>query len=779
MVTSSKSIPAIKIVASLLAGAAPVTGWAQAAPPAETPAANENGLQDIVVTAQRRSQSLSDVGVSVSTVSGNDLTVRGMTSASDLFKAVPGFTAADSSLNVPVYSLRGVGLNDSSLASNSTVAVSVDEVPLPYTAMTSGAILDLQRIEVLKGPQGTLYGQNSTGGAINYIANKPSQKQEAGLQVGFGRFNTFTAEGYVSGPLSNNLTVRLAGNTTQAGPWQRSYTRNDTLGSVHRAAGRLTLEWKPTDTLTIDILANGWVDKSDSLAFQATAFRAQSPANIGRLPQVFGAPLAPADARAADWAPGNNYARNDRFYQLGAKIEWDVFDGVKLSSISAYSQYNADAYIDRDGIVARNFQTPVLGHIKSRYTELRLSKDTSKVQWSFGGNYRNDDIFDFQRNDITEATNAVAQNLPNYFADVRASQKVETYALFADGEYRFTPQISAVGGVRYTVDKRDFHGCSADPGTGILVPVYRNISNTFRTRAGLPLLPASAFQPGACLSLNAQFEPGEAVGRLKEDNVSFHGGINFKPAPGYLLYASFARGYKSGSFPTLGAAFQVGYEPAKQEKLDAWEVGFKTTMFDHTLRLNGAAFYYDYENKQLRGRILDAVFGSLSKFINIPKSRVYGAELEGAWMPVRGLTINGAVSYIKTEVLDFIGIDLFSQTVNFKGQSLNYTPKWSANLGADYRWEMGSKTLFAGGDLVYRSRTSGFLGNDPDLNIDPYTTLDLRAGVEWANSAWRFTVWGNNVTNKYYWNSVNRGSDTIIRAAAKPVTYGATLAFKY
>ena len=182
---------------------------------------SSSGIAEIIVTAQKRQQSVNDVPISITTASGSDLLSKGITSTADLAKIVPGLSAPPSPYNVPVYSLRGVGFYESSLSASPTVAVYTDEVPLPFSAMTKAASLDVERVEVLKGPQGTLFGNNTTGGAINYIANKPTDKFEAGFDLSYGRFNTFDFQGFVSGALTEGLNARIAARTIQSGDWQK------------------------------------------------------------------------------------------------------------------------------------------------------------------------------------------------------------------------------------------------------------------------------------------------------------------------------------------------------------------------------------------------------------------------------------------------------------------------------------------------------------------------------------------------------------------------------
>src|SRR5882672_3581479 len=180
------------------------------------------GLSEIVVTAEKRSEKLSDVPLSITAITGNQLADRGIVSTADLEKLVPGFTYRSSQYGTPIFSIRGIGFYDEQVALEPTVTVYVDQVPLPYARMTEGAALDLERVEVLKGPQGTLFGQNSTGGAVNYIAAKPTSSFEAGVDATYGRFNEFDAGGFVSGPIAEGLGARFAFKSEQRGDWQQS-----------------------------------------------------------------------------------------------------------------------------------------------------------------------------------------------------------------------------------------------------------------------------------------------------------------------------------------------------------------------------------------------------------------------------------------------------------------------------------------------------------------------------------------------------------------------------
>ena len=212
----------------LIAGSALgiLSGQAFAQGPATADGANRTAaLDEIVVTAQKRSERLLDVPLSVTAASGEQLAKQGVTQTAQLTKLVPGFTYQESNYGTPIFTIRGVGFQDGSFGAGPTVTTYIDQVPLPYPLLTRGAALDLERVEVLKGPQGTLFGQNSTGGAINYIAAKPTSDLSAGMTVGYGRFNDVSAEGFVSGPITSTLRARVAVRGEFADGWQRSLTR--------------------------------------------------------------------------------------------------------------------------------------------------------------------------------------------------------------------------------------------------------------------------------------------------------------------------------------------------------------------------------------------------------------------------------------------------------------------------------------------------------------------------------------------------------------------------
>ena len=226
-------------------------------------------LEEVIVTAQKRAESAQDVGMSITAMSGQNLKNNAVLTTSDLGKVVPGFTYTKTPRGTPAYTLRGIGFDDNSLASASTVSTYLDEVPMPYPVMSRFASFDLAQVEVLKGPQGILFGQNSTGGAINFIAAKPTEEFEGGIEGSYGRFNTLETRGYLSGAVSDKLALRLSGMTINSSDgWQKSYTRDDELGEQDVFSARFLADFAASDDLNFRFSLQGWRDKSDTQAAQ-------------------------------------------------------------------------------------------------------------------------------------------------------------------------------------------------------------------------------------------------------------------------------------------------------------------------------------------------------------------------------------------------------------------------------------------------------------------------------------------------------------------------------
>lgn len=758
------------------------------AAPAYAAAAEANGpaatVEEIVVTANKREENANSVPMSITAATGEVLARQGIKEVRDLVKITPSFTYTDSYVGSPIYTLRGVGFSDISLGGRPTVSIYVDEAPLPFSIETRGASLDLERVEVLKGPQGTLFGQNATGGAINYIAAKPSKTFEAGANVGYGSFNTLDLGGFISGPLGDSLTARLAVDHTESDGWQKSYTTGAKNGAEDFTNARLLLAWAPTDRFKAQLNLNGYRDRSEVQAGQVIAISPGIPAAAAFVPGLLGYRLALADAQAADWNPGLGYRRHNDFQQGNLRLDYELTERLTLTSITSLSHYSERQLQDIDGTTLSNISQLTQGKINSVSEELRIAGAIGPGGHFVAGlTYARDKVAQTGLVDISQSTTAFTFTpfgLPLFtsFSDSER-QEIETSAAFASADYALTDQVKVYGGLRYTRAVNKFSGCTADTGDGVTALDFGVLHNVFRAGAGLPPNPPIA--AGGCVTANAAFVPGLVRDTLDEDNLSWRAGAEWTPAERILLYANVSKGYKAGGFPDLAATLDTQFRPASQESLVAYETGFKATLAQRALQLNGAVFYYNYKDKQILGKVLDPVFGPLLALVNVPKSEIKGAELQATWTPARGLTLSAGGSYIDSRVLDhFTNYDPTGALTDFQGEAFPNTPKWQFVADIDYRRSLTQGlTGFVGGGLTYQDPTNSQLGNLPQLKVRAYTLLDLRLGVESDDGAWRLAAWGRNVGDTYYWTAANRNLDTTVRFAGRPATYGLTLSYKY
>jgi len=752
--------------------------------PAES---TQSGIEDIVVTAQRRSERVSDIGMSITAVSGDELAEGGIRSLDDFARIDPSFSFGASQSGTPTYTIRGVGYYDFALSAPPTVSVYVDEVPLAYSALTRGVILDLERVEILKGPQGTLYGQNSTGGAINFIAARPTETLEAGLEASFGRFSQVNVNGFISGPVSDTLRARLAFTTDQGGNWQRSHTRDESHGEKRFVAGRLLLDWTPTSDLTVRFNLNAWRDRSDTQVGQLSGFPRPTaltdPANNVPPPvqdAILDYPLAPRNARAADWGPYDPRAEED-FYQGSVRIDYDVSNAVSLTSITAHSEYERGSIFDIDGMALSNNTTILDDDSRSFFQEARLAGlavDT-RLNWVFGASYASDLTTENQFVDLTDSAPAysfVSAGGPPWriIRNVNRSD-VETFAVFGNLSFAITDALTANAGARYTNSQTRFEGCTYDTGDGLWAAgnnALQFVLKNFVLPDPAPFVPVL---PGGCATFDETFTPALVLDELDEDNISWRAGLDWRPVQDVLVYATVSRGYKAGAFPTSAFLSAVAASPVVQESVLAYELGFKTFWLDRRLQLNGAVFHYDYTNKQINGVVPEPiVFGALFGLINVPKSEVDGFELSAVVRPLQGLSLRGDVTYIDTRVIgDFVNVNRLGSSTNFRGEPFPYTPKWSFLAGASYEWAaLAGIMAYAGADFSYRSSTQNGFGGLPFEFIPSYELLDLRVGVRADDERWFAEIWGRNVTNSYYWHDATYVVDTSYRRTGMPVTYG-------
>ncbi|HEY0282694.1 MAG TPA: TonB-dependent receptor, partial [Rhizomicrobium sp.] len=587
-----------------------IASGAQAAEPADSDSVQVAKLETVIVTAERRQESAQDVGIALSVVSADELTKRGINSVNQLQFVVPSFEAVPAfGSGQPEFRLRGVGFDDYGSNNSSTVGVYVDEVAYPVPASTQGLFFDLSRVEVLRGPQGTLYGRNTTGGAINFITNRPTDTFGAGAKLQYGSYNAFRGEAYVSGPIADDLQFRLAATTEQGGAWQKNRTTGASLGDRDTSAVRGQLAWAPTQSVDFLLEANWGYDKSESPGLYLFSPLDYAPP----LPPV------PADTKRSNTGWGGSVAFqgltgiapdekpfHDSVNQ-GVSLHTSVDFGVaELTSITAYQHLRRREYNDWDASAYAYAGVYFNTGAEVFSQEVRLaSAEAGPFTWLAGVYYSNETLDEAFYSDFWQA----------FGFDTRTTYKqyVSSIAAFAQAEYQFTDSLKLVGGLRAEDEVRKQKGYAT---AGVYAP-------------GTP--PAD-FSPPADKSLKSQ----PLTGKVE---------LEYKPTETALLYASISQGVKSGGFTAYNVPSSSSVQAFKPETLWAYEAGFKTTFGDGTLQLNGSVFYYDYHNQQVQSAIWTTAYGAIGAIVNAEKSHLYGGELELQWRPVENLFISQNVGY--------------------------------------------------------------------------------------------------------------------------------------
>ena len=749
---------------------------------------SEGSFGEIIVTANKREESASRVGVTLSAMTNDMLSQRNITTPTELASVVPGLALAESTHGTPVYTLRGVGYNADALGVYPAVSLSIDQAPMPFPVLALHSMYDLERVEVLKGPQGTLFGQNSTGGQINYVAAKPTSSLKGGAELGYGRFNAFTASGFVSGPMTDTLGFRIAVDTKNSDGWQVNRNDGTKLGAQNYYAGRMLLNWDPDSALSVKLNVNGSIDKSEPTAPRLIGVQPTVPtaASVAELT----APLATGNIRVTDWSEGAALPKGDRrLFQASLRADYSPSDAVTITSLTTFNHLKQRMVFDYDGSSFQMVDGPKDdGSITDFSQELRLSnvnQTGSSLRWTLGANYNYSKIAENQWVSYGDNSLSNAANIFINISGINSSAKVNTYAAFGNLEYDVIESLTLRAGVRYTKAVNDTNICGYSPGDGRVAQLFTILGQLL----GGQTIPLSQTD---CYTLNDQFLPGQPFQyRLDEDNVSWKAGLDYRISSATLIYTNVSRGYKAGSFPAITAALQKALIPARQESVTSYEAGVKTRLAGGALRLNSAIFYQDYRNKQVQGTLLDPLFGLLQQLQNVPKSHIFGAEADIVAKPLPGLTLTGSASYLKTKVDTYTSTDNYGRVQDFAGNRLPFAPKWTLIFDGDYRTKLANGAeIFMGATVNYRTSQDAYIGastltipasamartlSPTPFVIDGYTTVDARLGYTFPGDQFTLSVWGKNLTNTDYATNKVSNNDVIVEQPGMPVTYGVSL----
>lgn len=423
---------------------------AETAPAAEATEEDRPVLQlgSVTVTAQRREESANDVGMGIQAFGEETLDTLRVNDVADLQSVVPAFSVSQSYQGVPTYTLRGIGFNTINLSATSTVGTYVDEVAYPYPIMNSGPVFDVQRVEVLKGPQGTLFGRNTTSGLINVVTNKPSDEFEASASFDIGNYSTYNFEGMMNLPISDTFQARFAiRQETSAEGWQKSISTGEDRGAIDKTGFRAAFAWQPTPQFDVDFSYNGWINKSDTIGGQAIGLTPNTDPNF-IVPGTNGPSTAsgfneaglvsfiqnnfPTSGEDADWAPRSAresdigvgkgvdgpLAEDSSFDAFRLGLRYDFDNDISLVSLTGYNELNRESNLDWSGVPYQILIQDIEGEISSFSQEIRLEGEYKDVSWLAGAYYGKDEITDSNRTLLRDNANSNFVSTASYLLTV-------------------------------------------------------------------------------------------------------------------------------------------------------------------------------------------------------------------------------------------------------------------------------------------------------------------------------------------------------------------------
>jgi iron complex outermembrane receptor protein len=687
---------------------------------------------DIVVTAQRRSENLQSVPISITALSGDTVQKLGLKTSADIAAQVPNLTIKQSFANsVPQIFLRGVGVNDPNANANGAVGIYVDDVNLVSPSALTFSLFDTDRVEVLRGPQGTLYGRNTTGGAINFISRKPADNAEGYATVHYGSFNEKQLEAAFTTPLADGVSLRIAGVGEDNRGFHYNRVTGHRLGDVDKFALRALLKIEPTSSLTIMLNLHGGLVNNSSTPFEMTGTRdpvtgGACDYRVSKCVNLFG-------YRDGDNDPYSHDIDNEghtNLSNIGGSMHIDAdFGAAALTSITAYEKTVRRHREDADGSPQNMLNTSFYDDNRQFSQEVRLSSQgKTQFRWMGGLFYSHEETtlhntYDFFRGyrDLVASFGYAGGFDPDgvnptgytpFLADQALKQTSNSYAAFANAGFDLTHKLELTLGGRYTNENRSIKTSVAFDEATFTIPLVDN----FRDKVGF-------------------------------NSFSGKVGLNYKATDDVLLYASVSKGFKSGGYNGALVFSTPELQPFRPETLIAYETGFKSSFLDRRVTLNAAAFYYDYKDIQLY--TFESANGiPIQVLTNAGRAEIYGVEGELSTHPIDRLTINLGGGLLHTKIKDFIS----DGGADFSGNRLVMAPRATANalIRYDIPLRQGKMKVGLQTDAHYQSKVFFSTSNNPLLSQGGYGLWNARFALADIDDRWEIAAQVRNITQHVY-----------------------------
>ncbi len=743
--------------------------------------ANSNdsyAIEEVIVTAQKRAESVQDVPIAISAMSADFVRNVGAQTVNDLGIYTPGLETRVTQATQPSFSIRGITTNDFGIGADPAVAVYVDGVYSGRSGASLTAFQDIERVEVLKGPQGTLFGKNAAAGAIHLISKKPSQDFEADVDFSVGNHDRRKMEAMVNVPLTDTLALRVNAMDYQRDGYRENQFNGKDIGDENSGGARASLLWEATEQTQVLVQ----VDYS----------------NLDQDAAVDSSLLL-HDAYSDDVNLDVTPKETLELWGGSITVESD-FDDVMFTSITAIKRFESTNRRDEDGTdlytatlpaVGTGFYVPLYFETENREEntsfsqEFRLSSQGDEnLQWTLGAMYSREhakqDTLVNMTPEMADGAAGLGGNFAGFgtglfglegqlFREKASGDLVsKSYAIYGDMTYSLTNALDLTVGVRYTRDEKDYE----------LTTLHNDMSQNI-----------SAFTPFA--SFGVVF-PTEADGVKQDDswsNVSSRIVLDYSFSEDVMAYLSYATGYKAGGFNST----QVG-QPFDEEQVTNIELGLKSTWFDSRLRLNAALYDYEYEDLQEYSTITGPG-GAPQLVIRNQDAEGRGFEMDLIWAASENLTLSANYNYLDTEITDYELLPGETAADDRQGEQLADAAKTTYNLGAEYVLPLNNL-----GELSFRMDYSYVGKRDfPDINVadptsqalvdanmdeweDGYSNLNARITYLDASGNWTVALWAQNLTDEEYLYNINEpaaffGSPSVIRST--PKFYGLDVSYSF
>lgn len=727
-------------------------------------------LDEIVVTAQKREQPLADVGIAVDVVDGKVLREGGATSLIDVAKYSPGLNIRGpfGDFGYPIITLRGVNTDGFIETLPQSTGVYADGVYVSQPPMLAFRLLDLERMEVLKGPQGTIYGRNTIAGAVNFIAKRPTREAEGYMNLGYGRYSRATLDAAYGGPLSDTAAGRIAVKYIRQtdSPLTNLNPNVGDGGEIDQLSARASILFTPNDDLDILLQLHTGRDDSDVWPFSLIPGGADTDGD--GVPDVLCDEFARGDVEAAQFnclaadpfgsgatyndTDGDPYTNNlndigsHRYRSVGlmAEVNWDRGD-YTLTSVTGWDDFERSDDVDEDAGPTTAIDNLRLSDVRQFSQEIRIaSNNETGTRWLAGFYFSTDEL----------------KGQPSFNSGGRrdfSTLETDTLALFGQMEFPLNDDWLLTVGGRWTDVDRDF---------------------SYSTNG---FFAAPELQAGVTDS----FSDGDYSARL---------GLDWKPSENTLIYSSISRSFNAGSYNSQFLDNLVDLPPTNSESIIAYEVGVKTTLAGGRARLEAAAYYYDYQDPQVVAVVPRGVIDA-NVLTNADDAKLSGLEIQLHALPAEWLDLTLGVALINSEFgnlltrvsgtgvgsADPYNAPVFgSSDIQLKGQSLPNHPETSFNASGRVTLPVTSNWQFVGqADILWEDEIRRDLQGTLALFTDAHWNVDARIGLESTDDKWNVSLWARNLTDETYFTEAYQvlGFGFYIAGASYnyPRTYGITV----